>query len=418
MRFGIRSLASIAMILLALAAFVACGEDADDDEGLSVVASIYPLGYFTERIGGDQVTVTVLVKPGVEAHGLEPTASDLRTIGAADLVVMNGLELEPWLERALEALEDSDTRVVLEAADESQAIDGVAHGHEDEGHEEEGEGHDHEKEGEGEKEEGEGHDHEGHDHEKEGEGEKEEGEGHDHEGHDHEKEGEGEKEEGEGHDHEGHDHEKEGEGEKEEGEGHDHEGEGHEEEGDHHEDEHAHHAHELDPHMWLDPVLAVVQVERIRDALIAADADNADVFRENAAALINELNELHAEFSQALANCRHDHFVTSHAAYGYLAARYAVEQIPIAGLSLEAEPSPQRLAEITDQVIDLGLGYVLVEPVVAGTLEETIQRETGIELIPIHAIESVTQDELDAHDDYFGLMRDNLASLKLALECA
>ncbi|MDE2868191.1 MAG: metal ABC transporter substrate-binding protein, partial [Chloroflexota bacterium] len=171
------------MILLALAAFVACGEDADDDEGLSVVASIYPLGYFTERIGGDQVTVTVLVKPGVEAHGFEPTASDLRTIGAADLVVMNGLELEPWLERALEALEDSDTRVVLEAADESQAIDGVAHGHEDEGHEEEGEGHDHE----------------GHDHEKEGEGEKEEGEGHDHEGHDHEKEGEGEKEEGEGH---------------------------------------------------------------------------------------------------------------------------------------------------------------------------------------------------------------------------
>ena len=332
MRFGIRRMASIAAIVLVLVASLACGKDADDDDGLSVVASIYPLGYFTERIGGDRVTVTTLVGPGVEAHGFEPTASDLRTIGAADLVVMNGLELEPWLERALDALEDSDTRVVLEAADESQAIAGAMHGHEDEGHEEEGEGHDHE------------------------------------------------------------------------GEGHEEEGEGH--------------AHELDPHMWLDPVLAVVQVERIRDALINADADNANVFRENAAALINELNELHAEFSQALSSCRHDHFVTSHAAYGYLAARYAVEQIPIAGLSPEAEPSPQQLAEITDRIIDLGLGHVLVEPVVAGTLEETIQRETGIELIPIHAIESVTQAELDAHDDYFGLMRDNLASLKLSLECA
>ncbi len=325
MRFGFRRMASIAAIVLVLVASLACGEDADDDDGLSVVASIYPLGYFTERIGGNLVTVHTLVRPGVEAHGFEPTASDLRTIGAADLVVMNGLELEPWLERALDALEDSDTRVVLEAADESQAIAGGMHGHEDEGHAHEGEGH--EEEGEG-------------------------------------------------------------------------------------------HAHELDPHMWLDPVLAVVQVERIRDALINADADNADVFRENAAALINELNELHAEFSQALANCRHDHFVTSHAAYGYLAARYAVEQIPIAGLSPEAEPSPQQLAEITDRVIDLGLGYVLVEPVLAGTLEETIQRETGIELIPIHAIESVTPAELEAHDDYFGLMRDNLASLKLALECA
>ena len=383
MRLGIRSVASIAMILLALAAFVACGEDADD-EGLSVVASIYPLGYFTERIGGEQVAVTVLVKPGVEAHGFEPTASDLRTIGAADLVVMNGLELEPWLERALEALEDSDTRVVLEAADQSLAIEGLPH--DDHGH--------------GEHEEGEHHEGEGEEHEHE-EGEHKEGEGEEHE---HE---EGEHKEGEG---EGHEHE--------EGEHHEEEGEEHEHEGDAHEDEGHHHGEELDPHMWLDPVLAVVQVERIRDALINADADNADVFRENAAALISELNALHAEFSQALANCRHDHFVTSHAAYGYLAARYAVEQIPIAGLSLEAEPSPQRLAEITDQVIDLGLGYVLVEPVVAGTLEETIQRETGIELIPIHAIESVTQAELDAHDDYFGLMRDNLASLKLALECA
>ncbi|MCY3749115.1 MAG: zinc ABC transporter substrate-binding protein [Chloroflexi bacterium] len=413
MRLGIRSVASIAMILLALAAFVACGEDADD-EGLSVVASIYPLGYFTERIGGEQVAVTVLVKPGVEAHGFEPTASDLRTIGAADLVVMNGLELEPWLERALEALEDSDTRVVLEAADQSLAIEGLphddhGHGEHEEGEHHEGEGEEHEHE-EGEHKEGEGEEHE---HE---EGEHKEGEG---EGHEHE-EGEHKEGEGEGHEHEEGEH-KEGEGEgheHEEGEHHEEEGEEHEHEGDAHEDEGHHHGEELDPHMWLDPVLAVVQVERIRDALINADADNADVFRENAAALISELNALHAEFSQALANCRHDHFVTSHAAYGYLAARYAVEQIPIAGLSLEAEPSPQRLAEITDQVIDLGLGYVLVEPVVAGTLEETIQRETGIELIPIHAIESVTQAELDAHDDYFGLMRDNLASLKLALECA
>ena len=374
MRFGFKRMASIAAIVLVLVASFACGEDADDDDGLSVVASIYPLGYFTERIGGNLVTVHTLVRPGVEAHGFEPTASDLRTIGAADLVVMNGLELEPWLERALDALEDSDTRVVLEAADESQAIAGGMHGHEDEGHGHEGEGH-----------------------EEEGEGHEEEGEGHEEEGEGHEEEGEGHEEEGEGHE--------------EEGEGHGHEGEGHEEEGEGH-------AHDLDPHMWLDPVLAVVQVERIRDALINADADNADVFRENAAALINELNELHGEFSQALASCRHDHFVTSHAAYGYLAARYAVEQIPIAGLSPEAEPSPQRLAEITDRVTDLGLGYVLVEPVLAGTLEETIQRETGIELIPIHAIESVTQAELEAHDDYFGLMRDNLASLKLSLECA
>ena len=193
MRFGIRSSAFIAMILLALAAFIGCGEDADDDGGLSVIASIYPLGYFTERIGGDQVTVKVLVEPGVEAHGFEPTASDLRAIGAANLVVMNGLELEPWLERALEALEDSATRVVVEAADQSLAIEGLPH--DDHGHGEHEEGEHHEGEGE-EHEEGEHHEEEGEEHE-EGEHHEEEGEEHE-EGEHHEGEGE-EHEEGEHH---------------------------------------------------------------------------------------------------------------------------------------------------------------------------------------------------------------------------
>ena len=399
MRFGIRSVASIAMILLVSAAFIGCGEDADDDGRLSVVASIYPMGFFAEQVGGDLVTVSTLVGSGVEAHGFEPTASDLRTIGAADLVVMNGLGIEPWLERALEALEDDATRVVLRAADESQAIEGMAHDH---GHEE---GEHHEEEGE-EHEEGEHH---------EGEGEHEEGEHKEGEGEDHK---EGEHHEGEGEEHEEGEH-KEGEGEDhKEGEHHEEEGEEHEHEGDAHADEDEHHGEELDPHMWLDPVLAITQVERIRDALIEADADNADTYRSNASAVIDELNKLHAEFSEGLASCKHDHFVASHAAYAYLGVRYGLEQIPISGLSPEAEPSPQQLAEITDRVTDLGLGHVLVEPVLAGGLEETIQRETGIQLIPFHAIGSVTSDELEAHGDYFGLMRDNLAALKLALECA
>ena len=374
MRCSFRRMASLAAIVVVLVASLACGEHADDDDGLSVVASIYPLGYFTERIGGDLVTVTTLVGPGAEAHGFEPTASDLRTIGAANLVVMNGLGIEPWLVRALEALEENPARTVVEAADESLAIEGLPHDH---GHEE------------GEHHEGEGEEHE--------EGEHHEGEGEEHE--------EGEHHEGEGEEHE-------------EGEHHEEEGEEHEDEGDHHEDEGEHHGEELDPHMWLDPVLAIVQVERIRDAMILADTDNADTYRENAAAVIRELNTLHADFTEGLASCKHDHFVASHAAYAYLGARYGLEQIPITGLSPEAEPSPQQLADITDRVTELGLGHVLVEPVLAGGLEETIQRETGIELIPFHAIGSVTGPELEAHGDYLGLMRDNLAALKLALECA
>ncbi|MXY00141.1 MAG: ABC transporter substrate-binding protein [Chloroflexi bacterium] len=306
-------------------------------EPLSVVASIFPLGYFAERVGGDLVTVEVLVRPGFENHGFVPTASDLRSLEDADLVVMNGLELEPWMERALATLGENPDRIVVEAADAARAIEGVPHGH-----------------------------------------------GHGDEGH----------EEDDDHAHEDDD---------------DH---GHEE------DEHAHDHGELDPHMWLDPVLAVAQVERIRDAFISVDPGNADTYRANASALADELGTLDAEIAEGLSSCRHDHFVTSHAAYGYLAARYGIEQIPVAGLSPETEPSPRELAEISDQIAELGLEYVMVEPVLSGELTSALAREHGIDLISIHAIESVTQAELDDHDDYFGLMRDNLANLVLALDCA
>ena len=304
MIFRIKFFVCVVVFLLAVAVSAACGESDGDDGRLSVVASIYPLGYFAERVGGDLVGVDVLIRPGIEAHGFEATVSDLRTIEAADVVVMNGLELERWLERALEALEANAARVVVETADEALAMKGFEHGE------------------------------------------------------------------------------------------------------------------ELDPHVWLDPTQAIVQVERIRDALSRVDGGNADAYRKNAAAVVAELNGLHAEFVEGLANCRHDHFVTSHAAYGFLAARYGLEQISVAGLSPEAEPSPRQLAALTDRVTELGLGYVLVEPVLSDGLAQTIAGETGIELIQIHAIGSVTKEEIETYGEYFGLMRDNLASLRRALVCS
>ncbi len=441
MRKRLRPIALAAMLMLALLVFAACDNNGDQDAGdspsapvetaaqsdggaapdepatssdedasdepeprsepLAVVASIYPLGFFAERIGGDLAEVEFLVSPGFENHGFVPTASDLRLLEAADLVIMNGLGLEPWMERALDTLSDDPDRIVLEAVDESLAIEGFAHDDqhgEEEGHEMDDHGHEEEDD---------------HGHEEEDDHGHEEEDDHGHE----EEDDHGHEEEDE------HGHEEEDEHGHEEEDEHGHEEEddhGHEEEDDHgHEmDEHGHDHGGLDPHMWLDPVLAAVQVERIRDAFIDADPANADTYRANASALAGELDELDHEIEDGLAVCHHDHFVTSHAAYGYLAQRYGIEQIPVAGLSPEIEPSPRQLAEISDQIAELGLEHVMVEPVLSGELTRALASEHDIDLIPIHAIESVTQAELDDHDDYFGLMRDNLASLVLALDCA
>ena len=116
-------------------------------EPLLVVASIYPMQYFAERVGGDRVEVLPLVPPGAEGHTFELTASDLRTIGEADVIAMNGVELEPWLERALESLGDDVSGIVVEAADAEAALEFEDHeAEEGDDHEEEGEHHDEDEE--------------------------------------------------------------------------------------------------------------------------------------------------------------------------------------------------------------------------------------------------------------------------------
>ena len=417
------NLTKLYMLLIAGAlsmAIVACSDDPEPTntpasapptntpvvafEPLSVVASIYPMQYFAERVGGDRVEVIALVPPGAEGHTFELTARDLVTIGEADVIAMNGLELEPWLERALESLGDDLSGIVVEAADAEAAL-------EFEDHEaEEGEDHDEEGEDHGEEDEDEGEDH----------GDEEEEEEEDHHGDEEEEEEEdhhGDEEEEEGEDHGDEEEEEEdhhGDEEEEEGEDHGDEEEDHGDE----EEGHGHGHGELDPHFWLDPLRAITQAERIAGALIEADPEGADVYRANLATLSSELRALHAEFETGLSSCVHEEFVTSHAAYGYLALAYGLEQVSVSGLSPGFDPSPQRLAGIVDRINDLGLQAVLVEPVLSGSNEQVLADETGAGIYMIHPMDGVTQAELDEHGDYFGLMRDNLNSLRAAMDCS
>ena len=90
----------------------------------------------------------------------------------------------------------------------------------------------------------------------------------------------------------------------------------------------------------------------------------------------------------------------------------------MSGLSPGFEPSAQRLASIADRINDLGLEAVLVEPVLSGSNEQVLADETGAGIYTIHPMDGVTQTELDEHGDYFGLMRDNLNSLRAAMDCS
>jgi zinc transport system substrate-binding protein len=109
--------------------------------------------------------------------------------------------------------------------------------------------------------------------------------------------------------------------------------------------------------------------------------------------------------------------VTSHAAFGYLADRYGLEQIPIAGLSPEAEPPPRELERVARLVRDRGITTVFYETLVSPDVAETVAREAGAETAVLNPLEGLTEDEQGAGDDYFNVMRTNLETLVVALGC-
>ncbi len=413
---------------------VACGSSTASDPTatpsgnagprLDVVTTIYPVTYFAERIGGDRVQVTSIIRPGVEAHDFEPTPGDILEIADADVLIYTHPSFEGWIEDAVESA-GNNALVAVETADLPDDAEG-SDDHGDESHADE-HGHDEEKE----LVDGVGHVIEeveaGEITADEGIGEIEELLG----GHGHE----GERSEGE-HGEDEHVEELKGEileliEQVEGGQlaaedgieqleriigGHAHEDD-HDDHG-HDDDGHGHDHGGVDPHVWLNPIEATEQVRAIQAAFSAADSAGADLYESNANALVAELLALDSEIGDALASCTLDHIVVSHEAYGHLAERYALEQIGLADLSAEFESTPRRIADIIEQMQDLEVTHILQEPILSDDLAETVASETGAEILPLHPLESLTPAELEAGEDYFNVMRANLASLKTALDCS
>lgn len=173
----------------------------------------------------------------------------------------------------------------------------------------------------------------------------------------------------------------------------------------------------LDPHIWLDPVRAEKMVINTEQALSQADPVNKAVYSAKAGKLRGELSALDDEFKQGLANCARKEFVTSHAAFAYIAESYGLEQVPVSGMAPEAEPSPAQLKEIIAFAREHDAKYIFFETLVDPRVAELIASEVGAQTLVLNPIEGLTTDQQKEGSDYFTLMRQNLANLKLALDC-
>lgn len=299
-------------------------QNASSGEQLSIYTTVYPLEYFTERIGGDLVTVQSVYPPGTDEHTFEPSQQDMIKFAEADKLFAIGLGLESFIPSAKETLANQNVEIV-ELADfisDDSLLEGEEHteeGHSEEEHAEEADSH----------------------------------------------------------------------------AGHDHGA--------------------LDPHLWISPTLSAELSKSILNELIEASPENEEEFTANFEALEADLADLDESFKTMVSEADRDTFFVSHAAFGYWVKDYGLQQIAVAGLSTQDEPSQKELAAIVDQAKEQNISYILTEQNVSSKLTDIIRTEVGAETLPLHNIGVLTDKDIDNGDDYLSLMERNIETLKTVL---
>lgn len=363
-----------AVAATALAITVA-GQSFAADGKIKVVATFSILGDMVTRIGGEHVTVTTLVGPNGDTHVYQPVPADAKALKTADVLVVNGLQLEGWLERLVDAAGFDGLRAVA-----TDGIDTIAYDEGDDDH------HDDEKQHD---------DHDDHaDHKDDDHGDHA-----DHKDHDHD-------------DHAGH--------KDDEHDDHDDHAD-HKDHGDHkdHDDHagHDHHGHgAFDPHGWQSLSNAVIYVDNITAALSKADPANASVYFENRAAYVAEIEALEADVRKQVETLPAEArtIVTSHDAFQYLGRDYDLTFVAPQGLSTESEASAKDVARMIKQIRKQNIKAVFVENVSDSRLLERIADETGAQIGGKLYPGALSEPDGPA-GTYLDMMRHNMTTLVRAL---
>ena len=300
-----KTLLPVALALLLLATGCSSSATGGGTSKLNVVVAFYPLQYVVEQVGGDQVSVTNLTKPGVEPHDLELTAKQVASVAFADLVFY-----EKGFQAAVDSAVDTEKpKRVLDAATiiPLRTTPGFT--------------------------------------------------------------GEGTTPS----------------------------------------------TSALDPHTWLDPQTMITYASAVAEQLSQVRPASAAAFQQRADALVKELSTLDSQFSTGLASCRLKVFVTSHAAFGYLAERYGLEQVGIAGLTPDAEPTPAHLAAVQKIAQEKGVTTIFSETLASPALADALAKDLGLKTDVLDPLEGITSQSRGT--DYPSIMRSNLSALRTAGGC-
>lgn len=171
------------------------------------------------------------------------------------------------------------------------------------------------------------------------------------------------------------------------------------------------------PHIWLDPIRVITQVEIIRGGLIQIDPKNQEIYNINSQDYIKKLQNLDQKYKTELQSCRQKTIIAPHDAYIYLAKRYNFQTLSIAGLEPSSEPTIQEITLIIQTIKDQKLKYIFYEKNNTPKFAQTIASETDIQSLILDSIESPNKEQIEKGENYLTIMEKNLENLRIALEC-
>jgi zinc transport system substrate-binding protein len=174
----------------------------------------------------------------------------------------------------------------------------------------------------------------------------------------------------------------------------------------------------FDPHIWLDFANAQKMIDNITTAFINRDPKNSDIYQQNAGDYKRKLTELDIRYRGQLSNCKTRTILhAGHWAFAYLANRYQLNYRSAYNMSADAEPSPQQMVELIEQVKAQKLAYIYYEDLFAPKLARTIASETGAGLLKLSNGHDISKKDLREGVSFIALMEKNLVNLKKGMQC-
>ena len=384
------------VIVIPLVSFIVYGTGSNfetnqiDDSKLIVISSFYPLHEFSQNIGQDKIEATLLVPVGVEPHDWEPTIKDIQKIQSSDLVIINGLGFEAWVDKIGDIdysgyVVDTSIGISIEVPEKehdehkdqflheiSETLEEFEHGHytqkqtiefiEETLHEHEGDGHDHDSTII----------------------EKIETLLHEIE--------DGHIDSSEGFEEIHHlvsDETTQHKTEKHEDHGHNHE--------------------QGDPHIWLNPNYAKIQVQNIANSFSDHDPKNNEYYQSNASEYIKELDLLDSKIRNELSGCKQD-FIAFHDAFSYFAEEYSLNQHSIIPTNnSHGEATAKTLEMVISTARELNIKVIFAEEQTDSRTSQVIADEIGGKVLVLSPLEVVSDG------NYISKMTENLNNLKEAL---